>query len=254
MGLSAKGVYSTLGDYNAFAFAGDAGAAAWFETPHIGQRPKPPTLKQLEAEFEKDQKGIEAEKAKKTAEATRKSAQVQKEIAGLEKTSGDLSAQLQKADEAKLPALQAKKDENEGGPRAEAPGAGCGPGRGASRRGGDPAVVRGRGRRGPGPLRRQGAEPGLDPAGAAAAVRGDRRPGAGAHGGNARMPTWTPASPGPGSCWRRRPRRCRRATKPTTSGGARASRAPARPSPATRRRSRPRSGRAVPSFPARSRA
>ncbi len=113
VGLSAKGIYSTLGDYNAFAFAGDAGAAAWFETPHIGQRPKPPTLKQLEAELEKDQKGIEAEKAKKTAEATRKSALVQKEVAGLEKTSGDLSAQLQKADEAKLPALQAKKDENE---------------------------------------------------------------------------------------------------------------------------------------------
>ncbi len=113
VGVSAKGIYSTLGDYNAFAFAGDAGAAAWFETPHIGQPPKPPTLKQLEGEFDKDKKGIEIEKSRKTAEATRKSAPAQKEVAGLEKSSADLGAQLQKADDAKRPALEAKKGEIE---------------------------------------------------------------------------------------------------------------------------------------------
>jgi len=113
LGVSAKGIYSTLGDYNAFAFAGDAGAAAWFETPHIGQRPKPPTLRQLEAELEKDRKGIESENAKRTAEATRESAPLRKEVASLEKASAELSAQAQKADEAKRPALEARKAETE---------------------------------------------------------------------------------------------------------------------------------------------
>ncbi len=111
VGVSAKGIYSTLGDYNAFAVAGDAGAAAWFETPHIGQPPKPPTLKQLQTEFEKDKKGIEAEKSRRTAEATRKSAPVQKEVAVLEKNSAELGAQIDKAEEAKRPALESRKGE-----------------------------------------------------------------------------------------------------------------------------------------------
>jgi hypothetical protein len=113
VGLSAKGIYSTLGDYNAFAFAGDAGAAAWFETPHIGQRPKPPTLKQLEADFERDKKGIEAEEAKRIAAAAKQPAEVQKAVTALEKTASDLAAQLEKADEAKKAALEAKHSENE---------------------------------------------------------------------------------------------------------------------------------------------
>jgi hypothetical protein len=113
MGLSAKGIYSTLGDYQAFAFAADAGVAAWFETPHIGQRPKPPTYKQLEAEFQKEKKGIDGEKSKRTAEATKKSAAVQKAVEAQEKVLAGLSAQLDKAEEAKRPPLEAKKSEAE---------------------------------------------------------------------------------------------------------------------------------------------
>jgi len=113
LGVTARGVYSTLGDYQAFAFAGDAGAAAWFETPHVGQRPKPPTYKQLEAEFEKEKKGIESEKAKRTAEATKKSAAVAKEVDALDKSVSGLAVQVEKADEAKKPPLEEKKGEAE---------------------------------------------------------------------------------------------------------------------------------------------
>jgi hypothetical protein len=113
MGVSAKGIYSTLGDYQAFAFAADAGLAAWFETPHIGQRPKPPTYKQLEAEFQKEKRGIDAEKGRRTAEATKKSAPAQKAVEALEKELASLNAQLEKAEEAKKPPLEAKKSEVE---------------------------------------------------------------------------------------------------------------------------------------------
>jgi len=113
LGLNARGLYSTLGDDSAFAFAGDAGVAAWFETPHIGQRPKPPTYKKLEAEFEKEKKGIEGDKAKRLGEATRKSSEIGQAIAGLEKDLSGLEGQLAKADEAKRPALEAKKSELE---------------------------------------------------------------------------------------------------------------------------------------------
>jgi hypothetical protein len=113
MGLTAKGVYSALGDYQAFAFAGDAGLAAWFETPHIGQRPKPPTIKQLEAEFQKEKKGIDAEKAKRMADATKKSAEVNRAVEAREKELAGLNAQLEKAEEAKRPPLEAKKSEAE---------------------------------------------------------------------------------------------------------------------------------------------
>jgi hypothetical protein len=113
LGLTAKGIYSTLGDYDAWSIAADAGAAAWFETPHVGQRPKPPTVKQFEAELKKEQKGIDGEKGKRAAEATRKSAEVNQAVEALEKDLAGLNAQLEKADEAKRPPLEAKKSEVE---------------------------------------------------------------------------------------------------------------------------------------------
>ena len=47
VGATAKGVYRSLGADTAFAVGADLGAAWWFETPHIGQAPKPPTPAEL---------------------------------------------------------------------------------------------------------------------------------------------------------------------------------------------------------------
>jgi hypothetical protein len=108
LGLSAKGIYSTLGDYNAFGFAADAGASAWFETPHIGQAPKPPTQKQLEAQFEKEKKEIESEKEKKLKPVTEASAPIRKDIESLGKQSTDLEGKIAEAEGEKRAELEAK--------------------------------------------------------------------------------------------------------------------------------------------------
>ncbi|MEE9308878.1 MAG: hypothetical protein V3V57_15260 [Spirochaetia bacterium] len=109
LGLSAKGIYSTLGDYNAFAVAADVGASAWFETPHIGQAPKPPTMKQLEAQHEKEKKEIESEKEKKLKPVTEESAPIRKDIEDLEKQSTDLGEKMAEAEGEKRTELEAKK-------------------------------------------------------------------------------------------------------------------------------------------------
>ena len=114
LGLSAKGIYSTLGDeYNAFGFAADVGAAAWFETPHIGQAPKPPTMKQLEAQYEKEKKEIEAEKEKRLKPVTEESAPIRKEIEKLEGQKADLEAKIGEAEAEKQAELEAEKAEVE---------------------------------------------------------------------------------------------------------------------------------------------
>ena len=109
LGLSAKGIYSTLGDYNAFGFAADAGASAWFETPHIGQAPKPPTQKQLEAQYEKEKKEIESEKEKKLKPVTEESAPIRKNIESLEKESTVLEGKIAEAEGEKRAELEVKK-------------------------------------------------------------------------------------------------------------------------------------------------
>lgn len=112
IGADLKAVYRTLGPEtteNAFAVAGNLGATAWFETPHIGQRPKAPTAKQLEDEFLKIKAGIESEKAKRTASAAKGSADARKKLEAAEKTVADLTAQLEAAAEDKKEAIAAKK-------------------------------------------------------------------------------------------------------------------------------------------------
>jgi hypothetical protein len=114
LGLSAKGIYSTLGtNYNAFGFAADLGASAWFETPHIGQAPKPPTMKQLEAQYANEQKEIESEKAKRLKPVTEASQPLRKSIEKLEAQKSDLEGKIAGAEGDKRTELEAKKAEVE---------------------------------------------------------------------------------------------------------------------------------------------
>lgn len=114
LGLSAKGIYSTLGeDTNAFGFAADVGASAWFETPHIGQAPKPPTMKELEARYEKEKKEIESEKEKKLKPVTEESAPIRREIEKLEERKADLEGKIVEAEAEKKAELEAERSETE---------------------------------------------------------------------------------------------------------------------------------------------
>jgi len=108
LGADLKAVYRTLGEEAAFAVAGNLGATAWFETPHIGQRPKAPTPQQLEAEFQKDKAAIDKEKEKRTASAAKASADARKEFEAAAKTVAGLTAQLEAAAEDKKEAIAAK--------------------------------------------------------------------------------------------------------------------------------------------------
>jgi hypothetical protein len=111
-GADVKAVYRTLGPEsteNAFAVAGNAGATAWFETPHIGQRPKAPTAAQLENEFTKAKADIEKEKEKRTGSAAKGSTEARKKFEAAEKTVADVTAQLEAAAEDKKEAITAKK-------------------------------------------------------------------------------------------------------------------------------------------------
>jgi hypothetical protein len=112
LGMDVKAVYRTLGPEtteSAFAVAGNVGATGWFETPHIGQRPKAPTLKQLEDEFNKAKAAIEKEKEKRTASAAKGSAEARKRFEAAEKTVTDLTVQLESAAEEKKEAIAAKR-------------------------------------------------------------------------------------------------------------------------------------------------
>jgi len=99
VGLSAKGIYSTLGEDDAFGVAADVGASAWFETPHIGQAPKPPTMKQLQARYDKEQKEIEAEKQKRLKPVTVESEALRKQITSFGKQCDDLRSKLAATEE-----------------------------------------------------------------------------------------------------------------------------------------------------------
>jgi len=99
VGGSAKFVYRTLGDSSAIAGGIDAGATWWFETPHIGQRPKPPTVEQLEAQRDRELSSIESELARRTREAAGDVADLRDELAGLEADLDRLNEKLGAAEE-----------------------------------------------------------------------------------------------------------------------------------------------------------
>ena len=69
-GLTVKGIFRSLGDYNAFAVGADGGVAFRFETPHIGQAPKPPTHGQLEKEYLREKAREEEVKIESLDQAT----------------------------------------------------------------------------------------------------------------------------------------------------------------------------------------
>jgi len=99
LGVNVKAIYRSLGDVGAFAVAGDLGAAVRFETPHIGQAPKPPTQAQLDRQYQREKGGIDKEKQGKDAEATKESAALRNQIT-------DVTVQTTALDE-KLAALGA---------------------------------------------------------------------------------------------------------------------------------------------------
>jgi hypothetical protein len=113
LGADLKAIWRSLGSENALAVAGDLGATAWFETPHVGQRPKPPTRKQLEDEFLKRKAGIDAEKQKETSISAKQSTEARKALEATEKTIAGLDADLAKAADDKKEAVAAKKQEAE---------------------------------------------------------------------------------------------------------------------------------------------
>ena len=87
VGASAKFVYRTLGEATAIGVGMDAGATWWFETPHIGQRPKPPTMEQLENQRDRQLAAVESEKGKRTQEAAGDVADLREDV---EKLQADL--------------------------------------------------------------------------------------------------------------------------------------------------------------------
>ena len=113
LGADLMAIWRSLGNENAFAVAGNLGATAWFETPHVGQRPKPPTRKQLEDEFLRRKAGIDAEKQKETAISAKQSTEASGALEADEKAIAGLEAELAKAADDKKEAIAAKKREAE---------------------------------------------------------------------------------------------------------------------------------------------
>jgi hypothetical protein len=114
-GINLKAIYRTLGEYNAFAVGGDVGGAYWFETPHVGQRPKPPSDKKIEKEYNSKISTIENERDRRVKEANEVVGELEKNIASLEKDISDISAKIDTADGEKQKTLIAKRDEMETG-------------------------------------------------------------------------------------------------------------------------------------------
>ncbi|MDQ1348593.1 MAG: hypothetical protein QG573_1968, partial [Acidobacteriota bacterium] len=111
VGADLQAVWRALGDENALAVAGNLGATAWFETPHVGQAPRAPTPKKLEDEFNKNKAAIEAEKTKRTATAAKASSEARKQLEAADKTVADLAKQLESATDDKKEAIAAKQQE-----------------------------------------------------------------------------------------------------------------------------------------------
>ena len=111
LGANLKGVWRSLGDENALAVAGDLGAAARFQTPHVGQPPRMPTTKQIEDGYAKATAAIEVEKQKRTGIAAKQSAEAQKQLDAADRTVADLANQLEAAPDDKKEAIAAKKQQ-----------------------------------------------------------------------------------------------------------------------------------------------
>jgi hypothetical protein len=109
-GATIRTIYRVLGDYNAFAVGGDLGAAYWFETPHFGQRPKPPKDKKLEKEFLDKKKELDSEKDKRLKEAIKKVQEAQSKVSLLEKELDEITVKVTEAAEEKKPPLEEKKE------------------------------------------------------------------------------------------------------------------------------------------------
>ena len=110
LGANVKAIYRALGDKSAFAVAGDIGAGMRFETPHVGQAPKPPTREQFKSALDKANAQIDSERDRRVKEAARAAAELQASITQTQKTIADLGAQIDKTEQAKRAPLQAKKD------------------------------------------------------------------------------------------------------------------------------------------------
>ena len=113
VGLNLKMIYRTLGEYNAFAFGGDVGAAYWFETPHVGQRPKPPTDKKLEKKYNTRVNTIKNENDKRVREANAAIGELEKKIATLEKNIDAISVKIDSSEGEKQQNLISKRNDME---------------------------------------------------------------------------------------------------------------------------------------------
>jgi hypothetical protein len=113
VGINLKMIYRTLGDYNAFAFGGDVGAAYWFETPHVGQRPKPPTTKKLEKKYNAKLGVIENENDRKVKEVSAVIGDLEEDIETLEKNIDEISGKIDSSEGEKRQNLIAKRAEME---------------------------------------------------------------------------------------------------------------------------------------------
>lgn len=106
VGAAAKAVYRSLGESTAFGLGADLGATWWFETPHIGQRPKAPTMDELRTRLDRDLASLEREKEKRTRAAAGDVADLRRQAerlqTNLERIETDLADAEEDADTSRL--------------------------------------------------------------------------------------------------------------------------------------------------------
>jgi len=107
-GASIKTIYRVLGEYTAFAAGADAGVAYWFETPHFGQRPKPPPQKKLEKVYLSEKKLLDIEREKRIREAERKVDVLRKHIEEIEAEEENIARKREEAAGEKSAPLEEK--------------------------------------------------------------------------------------------------------------------------------------------------
>ncbi len=110
VGANLKVIYRTLGTYSAFAGGGDVSSQILFETPHIGQAPKPPLRSQFAAELVSTNAQLAGEKDRRMREATRASTDAQKAVTDAERAVAELDSQIAKTEEAKRGELTARRE------------------------------------------------------------------------------------------------------------------------------------------------
>jgi hypothetical protein len=113
LGVSLKTIYRSLGEYTAFAVGGDFGAMYRFETPHLGQRPKPPKRKKLEHAYTTRVKNFEVEREKRTKKALEEVSTLEKEVASVEKQIEELSEKRESTEGEKKQALSTRQEDLE---------------------------------------------------------------------------------------------------------------------------------------------